>query len=198
MVFSDDFLHFLKIKKKNCQIHQNYLVALISRYFLAPTSITAQLCICFFSILLRQKRDWNCYCHVTLCFRCNNKQQKDQKEPKGGKKSGEDRSPRRGEGSSSGQTGYGDKVHQIISFEWVSISWKVAMVVNIASMWLITVFPLAPKQFYCAFLHEWESMLRSNDFQIFTHIYRLVRPVRLVCGHKWICYNDMGSLGHLV
>ena len=28
MVFSDDFLHFLKIKKKNCQIHQNYLVAL--------------------------------------------------------------------------------------------------------------------------------------------------------------------------
>ena len=29
MVFSDDFLHFLKIKKKNnCRIHQNYLVAL--------------------------------------------------------------------------------------------------------------------------------------------------------------------------
>ena len=29
MVFSDDFLHFLKIKKKNCWIHQNYIVALI-------------------------------------------------------------------------------------------------------------------------------------------------------------------------
>ena len=28
MVFSDDFLHFLKIKKTNCRIHQNYLVAL--------------------------------------------------------------------------------------------------------------------------------------------------------------------------
>ena len=28
MVFSDDFLHFLKIKKQNCRIHQNYLVAL--------------------------------------------------------------------------------------------------------------------------------------------------------------------------
>ena len=28
MVFSDDFLHFLKIKKKNCRIHQNYFVAL--------------------------------------------------------------------------------------------------------------------------------------------------------------------------
>ena len=30
MVFSDDFLHFLRIKKKNCRIHQNYLVALKS------------------------------------------------------------------------------------------------------------------------------------------------------------------------
>ena len=29
MVFSDDFLHFLKIKKNNCRIHQNYLVALM-------------------------------------------------------------------------------------------------------------------------------------------------------------------------
>ena len=29
MVFSDDFLHFLKIKKKMSWIHQNYLVALI-------------------------------------------------------------------------------------------------------------------------------------------------------------------------
>ena len=29
MVFSDDFLHFLKIKKKSCWIHQNYIVALI-------------------------------------------------------------------------------------------------------------------------------------------------------------------------
>ena len=29
MVFSDDFLHFLKIKKKNGWIHQKYLVALI-------------------------------------------------------------------------------------------------------------------------------------------------------------------------
>ena len=29
MVFSDDFLHFLKIKKKNCWIHQNYLVTLM-------------------------------------------------------------------------------------------------------------------------------------------------------------------------
>ena len=28
MVFSDDFLHFLKIKKEICRIHQNYLVAL--------------------------------------------------------------------------------------------------------------------------------------------------------------------------
>ena len=28
MVFSDDFLHFLKIKKKKNWIHQNYLVAL--------------------------------------------------------------------------------------------------------------------------------------------------------------------------
>ena len=28
MVFSDDFLHFLKIKKKNCRIHKNCLVAL--------------------------------------------------------------------------------------------------------------------------------------------------------------------------
>ena len=27
MVFSDDFLYFLKIKKNNCPIHQNYLVA---------------------------------------------------------------------------------------------------------------------------------------------------------------------------
>ena len=32
MVFSDDFLHFLKIKKKNCRIHQNYLVALTTKY----------------------------------------------------------------------------------------------------------------------------------------------------------------------
>ena len=29
MVFSNDFLHFLKIKKFICRIHQNYLVALI-------------------------------------------------------------------------------------------------------------------------------------------------------------------------
>ena len=28
MVFPDDFLHFLKMKKENCRIHQNYLVAL--------------------------------------------------------------------------------------------------------------------------------------------------------------------------
>ena len=28
MVFSDDFLHFLKIKKKNGWIYQNYFVAL--------------------------------------------------------------------------------------------------------------------------------------------------------------------------
>ena len=28
MVFSDDFLHFVKIKKKKNWIHQNYLVAL--------------------------------------------------------------------------------------------------------------------------------------------------------------------------
>ena len=29
MVFSDDFLHFLKIKKKTGRIQQNYLVALM-------------------------------------------------------------------------------------------------------------------------------------------------------------------------
>ena len=29
MVFSDDFLHFLKIKNFFCWIHQNYLVALM-------------------------------------------------------------------------------------------------------------------------------------------------------------------------
>ena len=33
MVFPDDFLHFLKIKKKKCWIHQNYLVALILQVF---------------------------------------------------------------------------------------------------------------------------------------------------------------------
>ena len=32
MVFSDDFLHFVKIKKKMCWIHQNYLVALIQAF----------------------------------------------------------------------------------------------------------------------------------------------------------------------
>ena len=31
MVFSDDFLHFLKIKKKIVEFHQNYLVALTSK-----------------------------------------------------------------------------------------------------------------------------------------------------------------------
>ena len=39
MVFSDDILHFLKIKKEISWIHQNYLVALImllSRLFYSP------------------------------------------------------------------------------------------------------------------------------------------------------------------
>ena len=42
---SDEFLHFLKIKKKICRIHQNYLVALKETYQFYRMTLTKNQCI---------------------------------------------------------------------------------------------------------------------------------------------------------
>ena len=63
MVFSDDFLaHFLKIKKKICWIHQNYLVAL-SHSHTIPTTSRRPLTTTFFGVVAG-----GCQRSVTVCL----------------------------------------------------------------------------------------------------------------------------------